>query len=188
MKWSFLFSLGPIRASCVMSRFSSHAHHVIFQHSMQLWKTLVKPKRQSTFWLVILIYDQTKWILKGTDNILMSGYGNKCQNACRGKLNKRLIKLAGERNLISPSSRTGNVSSLVNTNSFVSAVFEPQKEYKDSGIWNLMKYVWKDIQEGTSFISLQILWQFITIDSCVRAIINVSCQQCVTWWLFNSTV
>ena len=91
-------------------------------------------------------------------------------------------------NLISPSSRTGNVSSLVNTNSFVSAVFEPQKEYKDSGIWNLMKYVWKDIQEGTSFISLQILWQFITIDSCVRAIINVSCQQCVTWWLFNSTV
>ena len=37
-------------------------------------------------------------------------------------------------NLISPSSRTGNVSSLVNTNSFVSAVFEPQKEYKDSGI------------------------------------------------------
>ena len=31
-----LFSLGPIRASCVMSRFSSHAHHVIFQHSMQL--------------------------------------------------------------------------------------------------------------------------------------------------------
>ena len=97
MKWSFLFSLGPIRASCVMSRFSSHAHHVIFQHGMQLWKTLVKPKRQSTFWLVILIYDQTKWILKGTDNILMSGYGNKCQNACRGKLNKRLIKLAGER-------------------------------------------------------------------------------------------
>ena len=97
MKWSFLFSLGPIRASCVMSRFSSHAHHVIFQHGMQLWKTLVKPKRQSTFWLVILIYDQTKWILKGTDNILMSGYGNKCQNACRGKLNKWLIKLAGER-------------------------------------------------------------------------------------------
>ena len=45
----------------------------------------------------ILIYDQTKWILKGIDNILMSGYGNKCQNACRGKLNKRLIKLAGER-------------------------------------------------------------------------------------------
>ena len=33
---SFLFSLGPIRASCVMSRFSSHAHHVIFQHGMQL--------------------------------------------------------------------------------------------------------------------------------------------------------
>ena len=97
MKWSFLFSLGPIRASCVMSRFSSHAHHVIFQHGMQLCKTLVKPKRQSTFWLVILIYDQTKWILKGTDNILMSGYGNKCQNACRGKLNKQLIKLAGER-------------------------------------------------------------------------------------------
>ena len=93
--WSL--QLGPIRASCVMSRFSSHAHHVIFQHGMQLWKTLVKPKRQSTFWLVILIYDQTKWILKGTDNILMSGYGNKCQNACRGKLNKRLIKLAGER-------------------------------------------------------------------------------------------
>ena len=61
-------------------------------------------------------------------------------------------------NLISPLSRTGNVSSLVNTNSFVSAVFEPQKEYKDSGIWNLMKYVWKDIQEGTSFISLQILF------------------------------
>ena len=57
----------------------------------------------------------------------MSGYGNKCQNACRGKLS------LGE-NLISPSSRTGNVSSLVNTNSFVSAVFEPQKEYKDSGI------------------------------------------------------
>ena len=176
MKWSFLFSLGPIRASCVMSRFSSHAHHVIFQHGMQLWKTLVKPKRQSTFWLVILIYDQTKWILKGTDNILMSGYGNKCQNASRWE------------NLISPSSRTGNVSSLVNTNSFVSAVFEPQKEYKDSGIWNLMKYVWKDIQEGTSFISLQILWQLITIDSCVRAIINVWCQQCVTWWLFDSTV
>ena len=96
---AFCFHLGPIRASCVMSRFSSHAHHVIFQHGMQLWKTLVKskPKRQSTFWLVILIYDQTKWILKGTDNILMSGYGNKCQNACRGKLNKRLIKLAGER-------------------------------------------------------------------------------------------
>ena len=65
----------------------------------------------------------------------MSGYGNKCQNACRGKLNKRLIKLADRcENLISPSSRTGNVSSLVNTNSFVSAVFEPQKEYKDSGI------------------------------------------------------
>ena len=97
MKWSFLFSLGPIRASCVMSRFSSHAHHGIFQHGMQLWITLVKPKRQWTFWLVILIYDQTKWILKGTDNILMSGYGNKCQNACRGKLNKRLIKLAAER-------------------------------------------------------------------------------------------
>ena len=89
--------LEPIRASCVMSRFSSHAHHVIFQHGMQLWKTLVKPKWQSTFWLVILIYDQTKWILKGTDNILMSGYGNKCQNACRGKLNQRLIKLTGER-------------------------------------------------------------------------------------------
>ena len=33
----------------------------------------------------------------GTDNILMSGYGNKCQNAYRGKLNKWLIKLAGER-------------------------------------------------------------------------------------------
>ena len=29
-------------------------------------------------------------------NILMSGYGNKCQNACRGKLNKRLIKLADQ--------------------------------------------------------------------------------------------
>ena len=61
---------------------------------------------------------------------------------------------------ISPSSRTGNVSSLVNTNSFASALFEPQKEYKGSGIWNLMKYVGKDLQESTS-LSLQILWQFI---------------------------
>ena len=97
------------------------------------------------------------------------------------KLNKRLIKLAGERiwSVHRVVQEMSDVSSLVNTNSFVSAVFEPQKEYKDSGIWNLMKYVWKDIQEGTSFISLQILWQFITIDSCVRAIINVSCQQCV---------
>ena len=44
----------------------------------------------------------------------------------------------------------------------------------------LAEYFIRFTFEGTSFISLQILWQFITIDSCVRAIINVSCQQCVT--------
>ena len=64
----------------------------------KLWVFANPPGRaRQTFSIQILIYDQTKWILKGTDNILMSGYGNKCQNACRGKLNKRLIKLAGER-------------------------------------------------------------------------------------------